>query len=69
MNKWEKTGDKEYSLDAKYKFVVYHVSAPVSMIGMPSAYKWAVTCEGSFEDAFRTKKEAVAYVEAEVSNM
>jgi len=47
---------------AQDRYEVYYVADPVEALGMPRDHKWAVALNGSFLEAFRTKREANAYV-------
>jgi len=49
-------------MNEKGRYEVYRVARPTEMLGLPSHLKWAVSKDGAFEEAFRTKKEANDYV-------
>jgi hypothetical protein len=47
----------------EHGYKIYKVARPFEMLGLPSHLKWAVSKNGNFEEAFRTKRNAIAYVE------
>lgn len=49
-------------INANAHYEVYKLSNPKAQVDMPSSHKWAVSRDGSFLEAFKTKKAAKAYL-------
>lgn len=41
---------------------IYKLNDPPNQVGVPRAFKWAVSRDGAFVEAFRTNADAKAYL-------